>query len=438
VDASKVETNRTRTLGLNLVALGAITFLCLSSFAVLKGPTPLLDFRTAFNSARCLVRQCNPYSPSDLVRMDHEDGGQRPSDSDNDRFVMSRNVYFPTEFIVTVPFALLPFKLAQAFWIGLTAGSLILASFLMWNLACSYAPESAGWLLCLLLATSEQIILYGNPVGLAVSLCVIAVWCFLRERLVEVGVLCLAMSLALKPHDAGMVWFYFLLAGGIYRRRALQSLLVLAALSLPTILWLTRIAPNWMRDMRANWAVFTAHGQAADPGPAAFMNHGTALITDLQSVFSVIRDNPHFYEPATYLICAPVLLTWIVVTVRTRPTPTASLLALAAIAPISMLFTYHRIYDAKLVMLAVPACAMLWAERSRIGQFALVITTAAIALTADLVWSDYLRILASLHILTPVQPSALVSATISFPLPLALLLMGTFYLWVYLRRSVRS
>ena len=36
--------------------------------------------------------------------------------------------------------------------------------------------------------------------------------------------MCLAISLMLKPHDAGLVWLYFLLAGGIYRKRALQAL----------------------------------------------------------------------------------------------------------------------------------------------------------------------------------------------------------------------
>jgi len=32
-----------------------------------------------------------------------------------------------------------------------------------------------------------------------------------------------------------------------------------------------------------------------------------------------------------------------------------------------MLVTYHRPFDAKLLLLAVPACAMLWAEGGRIG-----------------------------------------------------------------------
>jgi hypothetical protein len=418
-----------------LVAFGAVTFLLLSCFAVFNGLTPLLDFRTAFNSARCLIHGQNPYSPPNLLRIDHQEGGERLTDSENDRFVMSHNVYYPTEFIVTLPFAILPFPIAQALWIFSTAGTFILACFLMWRVASRFAAELAGWLLCLLLATSEQIVLYGNPVGLALSLCVIAAWCFLHSRFSKVGVLCLAASLALKPHDAGLVWLYFLLAGGSYRRRALQTLAVLAALSLPILLWLSSVSRGWIQDMHSNWAVFAAHGQAADPGPAAFMYHGTALITNLQALLSVFRDNPHFYNLASYLICAPILLIWAAVTLRAPRTPTAALYALAAIAPASMLPVYHRIYDAKLIMLAVPACALLWAEGRRAGRIAVAITSAGILLSADLTWSTILGALIQLHLLTTAEPTRLIAAVVAFPLPLALLAMATFYLCIYAKHA---
>jgi len=416
-----------------LVVFGAIAFLALSAFAILNGPTPLVDFRTAFNSARCLMHGRNPYKPAELIRMDHFEGGERDTDSDSDRFVMSHNVYYPTEFIVTVPFALLPFRFAQAFWISSTAGTYILACFLMWSVASQFAAELAGWLLCLLLATSEQIVLYGNPVGLALSLCIIAAWCFFNDRFGKLGVLCLVASLALKPHDAGLIWLYFLLAGGAYRRRALQVLAVLAVLSMGTIAWVTYVAPDWMRDMQSNWAVFAAQGQAADPGPTAYMNHGTALITDLQAVFSVFRDDPHFYNIGSYLIFAPLFLIWVVATLRNRRSAADTLFALAAIAPASMLPLYHRVYDAKLIMLAIPACALLWHEGRRIGRVALVITSAAILLSADPTWSTVLRALIQFHLLTPTEPARWVAALIALPLPLSLLAMSIFYLYVYVQ-----
>ncbi|MBS1802702.1 MAG: DUF2029 domain-containing protein [Acidobacteria bacterium] len=424
-----------RKFSRTLVAFGAVAFLALSSFAISNGPTPLVDFRTAFNSARCLLHGRNPYKPAELVRMDYLEGGARTTDSDNDRFVMSHNVYYPTEFVVTVPFALLPFWFAQALWICGTAGTFILACFLMWSVASPFAAELSGWLLCLLLATSEQIVLYGNPVGLALSLGVIATWCFFTGKFGKLGVLCLIASLALKPHDAGLVWLYFLLAGGTYRRRALQTLGVLAVLSLAAIVWVSNVAPGWMQDMQSNWAVFATQGQAADPGPTAYMNHGTALITDLQAVLSVFRDDPGFYNVGSYLIFAPLFLVWAFVTIRKRRSPVDTWFAVAAIAPASMLPLYHRVYDAKLIMLAIPACALLWSEGRRVGRIALAITSATILLSADLTWSTVLRTLIQFHLLTPTEPSRWVAALIAFPLPLSLLAMSVFYLCIYLQNT---
>src|ERR1017187_6157574 len=100
----------------------------------------------------------------------------------------------------------------------------------------------------------------GNAAGIVVSLCAVAVWCFLRERFVPAGVLCLAASLAIKPHDAGLVWLYFLLAGGVHRKRALQALLITAVLSVSALLWVSHVAPNWMQDWSANMASISATG----------------------------------------------------------------------------------------------------------------------------------------------------------------------------------
>jgi hypothetical protein len=34
----------------------------------------------------------------------------------------------------------------------------------------------------------------------------VAAWCFIKGRFIPAGILCLAVSLAIKPHDAGLVW----------------------------------------------------------------------------------------------------------------------------------------------------------------------------------------------------------------------------------------
>jgi hypothetical protein len=230
----------------------------------------------------------------------------------------------------------------------LTAGVLILASYLMWKLARDYAPGISLFLICMVLANSVILFSSGNLAGIAISLCMVGVWCFLEQRFVPAGILCLAVSLAVKPHDAGLVWLYFLLAGGVYRKRALQTLAAVVVLSLAAILWVTPVAPHWMGELHSNLSTTSAHGDLSDPGPTSISIHNPGRIIDLQTVISVFRDDPRIYNPASYLICGTLLLVWSIRTLRSRFTQRRALLALAAIAALSMLPIYHRQYDAKL------------------------------------------------------------------------------------------
>jgi hypothetical protein len=295
-------------------------------------------------------------------------------------------IYLPSLFLVTAPLALLPFGPAHVVWIALTAGSFILASSLIWNICANCVPDLSGALLCLCLANSEFLIFLGNPAGIAVSLCVVAVWCFVKEQYVPMGIVSLSISLMIKPHDAGLVWVYFLLAGGKYRNRALQTLVVAAVLSIPMVLWIAKVAPNWIPEQQSNVMAMTAHGEAGDPGPASSGAHSFGMMINLQTVASILVDDPRFYNPVSYLICGGLILMWSVATFRSRLriSSTNIWLALAAIVPLTMLPIYHRQSDAKLLVLTIPACAALFAEGGRIGRIAAIVTAAGLLLTRDL------------------------------------------------------
>jgi hypothetical protein len=78
---------------------------------------------------------------------------------------------------------------------------------------------------------------------------------------------------------------------------------------------------------------------------------------------------------------------------------------------------------------------MLWAEGGLIGWLALLVNSAGFVLTGDLPWIIFLGLIRNLH-----QPMTQVSGQImiaaqAFPAPLILLVMGIFYLWVYVRQS---
>jgi hypothetical protein len=419
--------------GLRLLLLGSAVFLLLGTVLANTSPVAMGDFRGLYYPARCLIQHCDPYMEGDVLRISRAEGGDRPWDAAHASH-FTRYIYFPTAFSFTVPFAMMPWGPAHWLWMALTAGSLIFASFLIWNLGANYAPILSGVLVGFLLANSELLIVFGNMAGIAISLCVVAVWCFVRERFVPAGILCLAVSLAVKPQDAGLVWLYFILAGGAYRKRALQTLLATVGFSLPGVLWVWQAAPRWMQELHSNILAFSAHGGVMDPGLAAKGVYGLGLSISLQTVLSFFRDDPHFYNPASYLVCAPLLLIWAFVTLRSRSSPAKAWLALAAIAALSMLPVYHRQNDAKLLLLTIPACAMLWAEGGMIGRLALLLNTAGFVLTADLPWAILLALIHSRRLSTTGLSGQILTVVQVFPVPLTLLVMGIFYLWVYARR----
>jgi hypothetical protein len=305
-------------------------------------------------------------------------------------------------------------------------------------LSASYSPLVCGALIALFLVNSELLAISSNAAGIVVSLCVVAVCCFLRDRFAILGIVCLAISLTIKPQETGLVWLYFLLAGGVYRKRALQTLVATIVISLPAVLWVWHVSPHWLAEWHANLSTFSAHGAINDPGPDSAGGHGLAMVISLQSILSVIRDDPRFYNFGSYLITAPMLLAWSVITLRTRTTPARAWLALASIAAISMLPVYHRQYDAKLLLLTVPACVMLLAEGGRIGRLALLVTVAGFVLTGDLTWAILLGLLNHMHFAATGFSGAMLMALQVFPPPLILLLMGVFYLWVYARKAPQS
>ena len=396
-------------------------------------PNGMGDFKAVYYAARCLIQHKDPYNVGEPLRVYLAEGGGRVGPSDSLKEVLSLHLYPPTTFIITAPFAMLPFGLAHILWVILTAGSLLLAAFLMWNLAGDSSPGVSLFLICFVLANSEMLFVFGNSAGLSISLCLVAVWCFLQNRFVPAGILCLAVSLAIKPHDAGLVWLYFLLAGGVYRKRALQTLALIFAMGLPVLLWVTRVAPHWLSELRANLLTESAHGYLSDPGPASSTGHEIGMLINLQSILSVFRDDPRFYNPVSYLTCGILLLIWSVHTLRSRFSQPSAKLALAAVASFTMLVGYHRVIDAKLLLLTVPACAMLCDQSGTTRRIALLLNGAAIVLTSDFPLAIFLILTRNLSLSANGLLKEILMVILLRPIPLFLLAMGIFYLWMYLR-----
>jgi len=425
---------RTNQIGLAWILL-AIGISILWGSSLGKPANRWVDFKAVYYGTRCLLEHHNPYNVSELDGVYLAEGGGNPSETVTAHQTVTLFVNLPTTFILLTPFAMLPWGVAHLLWISFTVVSLIFAAFLVWNCGANYAPVLSVGLISLILANSEILFLTGNTAGIVVSLCVVAVWCFLSERFVLAGILCLALSLAIKPHDAGLVWFYFLLAGGVYRKRALQTLLVTAILSLSAFLWVSHVAPHWMQDWYSNMTAISARGGLNEPGPASRIGRSPGMIFDLQAAISIFWDDPRIYNAVSYLVCGVLLLLGAVRTLRSQFSLRRAWIALAAVTVLTMLVTYHRSYDAKLLLLTVPACAILWAEGGLIAWLALLVTTAGIVSTGDIPITLLLIHTKNLQISTVGLSGQIRTLLLMEPIPLILLAMGIFYLWIYVRRE---
>jgi hypothetical protein len=463
---------KARQDGLYLFLLGCLAFLLFGFALEHILDTGMGDFKAVYYSSLTLVDHHDPYRETDLLQTFLANGGQFsviPASAAAERRAILLCINMPATLMLVAPFALLPWGPAHILWMSLTAALFILAAYLMWSLGARYSPILAGGLLGLILLNSELIIFEGNMAGIVISLCVIAVWCFLQNRFVPIGILFLALALVTKPQDSGLIWLYFLLAGGIHRKRALQTLLVAAIIALPAVLWVSHVAPDWSHEQLANLATASARGDLNDPGPTSMGAHNLGGMINLQTTLSYIRDNPRFYNPLAWIICAPLFIAWAITALRRNPKPPPldprpqtlnpttqtpdpapdtrystprSYLALAAIAIFTLLPVYHRQYDAKLLLLAAPACAYLWSRASQTprpasrlaARIAALLTTAAILLTGDLTWAMALGLIHNMRTSAATSSSAqFVTAALVFAVPFTLLITAAFYIWIYTR-----
>jgi len=434
---------KARRIGLASILISVAFSMWLGFYLGLKVVSGPIDFQAIYYGTRCLLEHHNPYSVTELEGVYHAENGESPPVTPEDRRLATERrgtvtmyVNLPMLFLFIAPLAKLQLATAQWVWLFLAGGGMAIAAFLIWDIGASYSRGVSLFLVCFLLANCELTFGTGNPAGIVVDLCVIAAWCLISERFVLAGIFCMAISLAIKPHDAGLVWLYFFLAGGVHRKRALQVLVVVAGLAVPAVLWVSYIAPHWMQDWHTNMAAISAPGGLNEPGPNSVAANALGRVISLQAVISVFRDDAHIYNLGTYLVCGALLLVWSVTTLRSRTSPERAYLALAAIVPLTILVTYHRIYDAKLLLLIAPASAMLWAAGGPIRWLSFLLNTVGVVLNADLPMVFHIKFFNSLHISTATLSGQLLTVFLDRQTSLILLAMSIFYLWVYVRHPI--
>jgi len=389
----------------------------------------MLDYQVVYTGARCFIQHCDPYNEAEVMRVYFADGGARIAEEpgQHPHYMIAEQFYPPSAELIFAPFGALKWPVAYCLWVALTCILMTVAAFLIWDAAQEYAPDPPFYLACIVLANAGILYSSANPAGLAVSLCIIGVWCIAQQRLLAIGVLSLAMSLAIKPHDSGAIWLALLLLGGVFRKRAIQTLAVVVVFAAAGVFWISQISPGWFGEMRSNILQYSTNGSRNDPA-------GASMLINLQPVLAAFRNEPHFYNFVSYLTVGLLFVIWIVITVRNVDSSKRRWLGLAAVAALSLLPLYHRSYDAKLLLLTLPACAALWAEGGLIRWVALTFTASGILITSSLpmaaldIWANSLSE-------KPGTANHILFLAVTRPAGLVILAVSIFYLWAYARQN---
>ncbi len=319
---------------------------------------------------------CDPYSFPDIERQYYEHGGER---------VFSFNVKHqplvnpPTSLLVAMPFSLFSFPIAHILWLAVSGVLFCYAAYATLMLA-ECAP-SAVVLSCILLLTSPILLMLGQSATLAIATTTIATALLLREKRPWLAVSLLAISIALKPHLVGLLLVYFLLQNR-YRARALQAIAAIAVLAVVSSLWVT-VHPSshrWVTELRTWIDRSVAQGEINDPSLA---NPESSSMVNLQvdasmlfpvSQMSTFNENAHMANLIAWTVTAILVVGWLFGVSRARPTLENDLLAVAGVCCISMLPVYHRLPDARLLLLTIPALALLLKRHRLVGGAAACLT----------------------------------------------------------------
>ncbi len=305
---------------------------------------------------------CNPYDTSQLELQYLQAGGRADELAPWEDEVP---MYPPSSLLALSPLTLLRFPEARVLWFLLNGFLLVTSA----GLILSMCPRSYRWLstilISLLVISIGLPLALGNPAIFAISLLIIGSYFFFRGRFLPLGAFLLMLSLAVKPQIGGLVVVY-LLVRGIHRRYALAAMLGALALLLAGGLTLSLHprSANWISALSSDISASMEPGGINDPEPANI--HAITLI-NLQPVSSVFFPNAREYNAIAYTVFLTLLGVLIAVLLRRDACQEIYFLSIGALAVLSLMPAYHRIPDARLLLISIPAVAVVYQRRRFLG-----------------------------------------------------------------------
>jgi Glycosyltransferase family 87 len=357
-------------LHLLLLCIAASVFFAVGAGRAFRASNDLVP---VYTGARCLLHGCNPYDTKQLEQQFFQGGG-RPTELPS--WEIDVPVYPPSTFLVLSPLALLRFPTARLLWFLLNGSLFVTAA----GLIVSLCPGRQRWLTTALgsfiLATSGILLVLGQPAAFAISLVIIGCFLFFRSCFLPLAAFLFTLSLAVKPQIGGLIVLY-LLVQRIHWRYAAAALIgaLSVLLCAGLILKLHSGRADWTSTLRANLSATLSPGGSADPRPANVQAVGDPNLQPLTSIFFT---DAWTFNVVAYAIFVILLLALILVVLRANADPELHLRALAAVSVLSLTPVYHRFYDARLLLLTIPAVLIVYQRRRLLGSMIAILTILAV------------------------------------------------------------
>ncbi|MGA2965296.1 MAG: glycosyltransferase family 87 protein [Terriglobales bacterium] len=315
--------------------------------------TAINDFLFPYIQSRAWISGTDPYSPQSLVQL-------WPPGSDPPDFLarhladgsLVRNegiptAYPPTALLLIAPVALLPWRVAHLVWLAIgflafvvTVGSARSLAYLPWGARRTYVFLAFS----LALAPFHTALGAGSIVIVAVAASVAAMLAAHRQHNALAGFL-LVLSIGLKPQIGLPFLLYCLL-----RRRWRASAIAGAGVALLFALAVFRLATSrtpWIQNYLYDNRVLFSFGSLGDFTEKDPLRFG---LINLQVVTYAILGNRDLANLLALSLAATMGLMWLFL-FRRRGFQFDDLLALSALAVLSLMPMYHRLYDASLLIL---------------------------------------------------------------------------------------
>jgi hypothetical protein len=209
------------------------------------------DFAEYWSAGRLLLEGRNPYDPDLLAPLERS----MYDSAHGDPLVRGKALMMwnpPWTLPLTLPFAALPWRLAQMLWLGLQLAAVLLSADLLWR---TYNGDDrqrwVAWLVALTFAPTLFLLLLGQISGLLLLGTAGFLYCIVRDRPACAG--CFAALTAIKPHLSPL--FALIIPLDAIRHSSARKVIlagasVLLVFSIVPLAWNSRVWADYLEAIR--------------------------------------------------------------------------------------------------------------------------------------------------------------------------------------------